>query len=34
VVGINLAHDRLHTLLENEDNRPESMTLGQLRAMP
>ncbi len=31
VVGINIAHDRLNTLLENEDNRPESLTLGQLR---
>ena len=33
VVGINLAHDRLRTLLENEDDRPESMTLGQLRSV-
>lgn len=33
VVGINLAHDRLSTLLENEDARPESMTLGQLRSV-
>ena len=34
VIGINIAHDRLHTLLENEDDRPESLTLGQLRAVP
>lgn len=33
VVGINLAHDRLRTLLENEDDQPESMTLGQLRSV-
>jgi len=34
VVGVNLAHDRLKELLENEDVRPESVTLGQLRAIP
>lgn len=34
VVGVNLAHDRLRELLENEDDRPESVTLGQLRSIP
>ena len=34
VLGINIAHDRLRTLLENEDARPEAMTLGQLRTVP
>lgn len=34
VVGINLAHDRLSDLLNNHDERPENMTLGQLRAVP
>jgi hypothetical protein len=34
VVGINIAHDRLRELLENEDDRPESVTLGQLRSVP
>jgi hypothetical protein len=33
VLGINIAHDRLRTLLENEDARPEAMTLGQLRSV-
>lgn len=33
VVGVNIAHDRLRTLLENEDDRPESLTLGQLRSV-
>jgi hypothetical protein len=33
VVGINLAHDRLSDLLNNQDNRTENMTLGQLRAV-
>lgn len=33
VVGINLAHDRLRDLLENDGSTPESLTLGQLRVM-
>jgi hypothetical protein len=33
VLGINLAHDRLRELLENEDNRPDTLTLGQLRSV-
>jgi hypothetical protein len=32
VVGVNLAHDRLKELLDNEE-RPESLTLGQLRSV-
>lgn len=34
VVGLNIAHDRLRSLLENQDDVPENMTLGQLRAVP
>ena len=34
VLGINLAHDRLRDMLNNQDSRPENMTLGQLRAVP
>ncbi len=33
VVGINLAHDRLKDLLDNDGSAPESLTLGQLRAV-
>lgn len=33
VVGINLNHDRLRSLLENEDDQPSNMSLGQLRAV-
>jgi len=33
VVGVNLAHDRLSDLLNNHDDRPENMSLGQLRAV-
>jgi hypothetical protein len=31
VVGINIAHDKLRDLLNNEDSGYESLTLGQLR---
>jgi hypothetical protein len=33
VVGVNLAHDKLRSMLENQDDAPENMTLGQLRAV-
>jgi len=33
VLGINLAHERLRDLLNNRDDRVESLTLGQLKAV-